>query len=85
MEARVVKSFFDREWHRRRVVGEIVEVSPERFAEMNATEFGQLVEAVEEPAVEAESMTTADIKAILSERGVEYRSNAKKSELLDLL
>lgn len=87
MKVRVMKQFRDRTVARSRHVGELFDVSPGRVAELNGTKYGVLVEMVEPMAADAVSApaTIKDIKAILDKRGVEYRGNAKKDELLALL
>lgn len=52
MKARVLRNFKDLEENTRRLVGEVIEVSPERFAEINAHPSGVLIESLEPAAAE---------------------------------
>jgi len=49
MRVKVVKEFIDlRDNKKKRKVGEILEVTQDRFKELNSTSFGVLVDEVEE-------------------------------------
>ena len=92
MKVKAVKRFFDREVERIREDGEIFDVTSERRDAINATKFGILVKTlivIDNPIENAEPTeaptTVKDIKAVLDARGIEYRGNAKKEELLKLL
>lgn len=89
VKVRVIQGFTDRQAGRRRRIGETFEATPARVSEINATDYGQLVELVDEPGIITPAtpvpQTVADIKAILDARGVVYRGNAKKADLLKLL
>ena len=100
------RCFYDLREYCYRNVGDIFEVSQDRFNELNELVNG-FVEEVKETKEDApededktqedeefteeveeenqEDLTVAEIKEKLDEAGIEYKANATKSELLELL
>lgn len=54
MKAKVLKTFKNKYSKKRAIKGDIIEVSKERFKEINSTENGKLVEEVKEPKEDKE-------------------------------
>jgi hypothetical protein len=50
MKAKVLKRYRDKVTKERRAAGTEIEVTEERFAEINSTPYGVLLEAITEPA-----------------------------------
>ncbi len=86
MKVEVLKRFRDVQAGMHREKGEVFETTAERFASLNSTKYGQLVRAISEPVETPEGpLTVPRIKEMLKARGVEFRSDARKNELLELL
>lgn len=66
MKVKTVVDFIDKEAKVNRAVGEVFECSKERFAAINGTQYGVLIEQVQEEKPAAKKLTT--------------RSKAKKAE-----
>lgn len=78
MKVECTHPFLDRKAAVHRKLGEVFEVTPERYVEIaNVTKWGVLVVPV--------APKTADIKAVLAARGIEIPKNARKAELEALL
>lgn len=89
------RCFYDLRKDCYRNVGDVFEVSQDRFDELNELVNG-FVEEVKEDAPEDEAneeveteiqedLTVAEIKEKLDEAGIEYKAKSTKSELLELL
>lgn len=81
MKVRAVKLFKDKREGVVRKKGDAFNVSEERFKEINSTRYGKLIEEV----VEVEELTVKQLKKALDEKGIEYGSKARKTELIELL
>ena len=80
-----VKGFEDYENDRRwREPGERWEVTPERFAAINATKWGVLAKAVEEPKKKARP-TKAELVAEAESLGIKVPKNATASRIEKLI
>lgn len=92
------RCFYDLREDCYRNVGDIFEVSQDRFNELNelvngfVEEFKEVKEEAPEDEVDEEveteiqeDLTVAEIKEKLDEAGIEYKAKATKSELLELL
>lgn len=82
MKVKAIRNFRDLKEKKNRTIGEVFEVSHDRFGELVATTHGVLVEEVKE---EIGDLTVAQLKNQLDQMGVKYNSKAKKEELIDLI
>lgn len=83
MARKVIKSFLDLQDYRKKYLINSV-YSGKREQEL--FELGYLGDEVElETPSEATELTVSEIKKLLDEKGIEYKSNAKKADLLALL
>lgn len=81
MRAKALTLFKDLKEGVVRKKGDVFDVSEERFKEINSTGYGKLIEEVEE----VEELTVKQLKEALDEKGIEYGSKARKTELIELL
>ncbi len=89
IKVEVTEEFFDKVAQLDRAAGDIFEVDTERlevFLGANS-EKRAFVKVLEESDVETDysKLKTDDIKALLTEKGIEFDKAAKKSELIALL
>lgn len=83
MARKVIKGFLDLQDYRKKYIVDSV-YSGKREQEL--FELGYLGDEVElETPSEATELTVSEIKKLLDEKGIEYKSNAKKADLLALL
>ena len=82
MRAKALTLFKDLKEGVVRKKGDAFNVSEERFREINSTRYGKLIEEAEE---EVEELTVKQLKEALDEKGIEYGSKARKTELIELL
>lgn len=82
MKVKALRNFRDLKEKKNRTIGEVFEVSSDRYKELIATMHGILVEEVKE---EVGDLTVAQLKNRLDQMGVKYNSKAKKEELIDLI
>ena len=81
MRAKALTLFNDLKEGVVRKKGDAFNVSEERFKEINSTGYGKLIEEAEE----VEELTVKQLKEALDEKGIEYGSKARKTELIELL
>ena len=89
MKVRVLRVFKDKQKHCRYSVNQIMEVSPERYEEINSTSFGLLVEAIEEDEshkivdkTNFEAMTKKQLIEYCNENNIQYANGMKKDEII---
>ena len=89
IKVEVTEEFFDKVAQLDRVAGDIFEVDTERLEVLLGanSEKRAVVKVLEESDVETDyiKLKTDDIKALLTEKGIEFDKAAKKSELIALL
>lgn len=80
MKAKVIKAYIDRFDGKMHLVGDEVELTGERAAELSAGGF------VEVPAVapDLEGMTVKQLKEYIEAAGGEFPDRAKKAELVEI-
>lgn len=79
MEARVIKPYTDKNGKGVMRVGDVVDESPERIAELDG-----YVEAAEE-AADLDGMTVAELREEVKSRGLEAPAKATKKALIAIL
>ena len=89
IKVEVTEDFFDKVAQLDRAAGDIFEVDTERLEVLLGanSEKRAFVKVLEESDVETDysKLKTDDIKALLTEKGIEFDKAAKKSELIALL
>ncbi|AXI68323.1 hypothetical protein DP112_09745 [Streptococcus suis] len=89
IKVEVTEEFFDKVAKLDRAVGDVFEVDSERLEVLlgENSEKRALVKVLEESEVETDysKLKTEDIKALLTEKGIEFDKSAKKSDLIALL
>lgn len=89
IKVEVTEEFFDKVAQLDRAAGDIFEVDTERLEVLLGanSEKRAFVKVLEESDVETDysKLKTDDIKALLTEKGIEFDKAAKKSELIALL
>ena len=88
MKIQTIRPWFDKTVNKVRSVGEVQEITEDRYKEIVATLKGhkdvEWVRLVKEYPDIAD-MTVKDIKAELDSKEIEYDANAKKADLYSLL
>ena len=89
IKVEVTEEFFDKVAQLDRAAGDIFEVDTERLEVLLGanSEKRAFVKVLEESDVETDysKLKTDDIKALLTEKGIEFDKAARKSELIALL
>ncbi|HFU4217090.1 TPA: HeH/LEM domain-containing protein [Streptococcus suis] len=89
IKVEVTEDFFDKVVQLDRAVGDVFEVDAERLEVLlgKNSEKRAFVKVLEESEDETDysKLKTDDIKALLTEKGIEFDKAAKKSDLLALL
>ncbi|HGA1276107.1 TPA: HeH/LEM domain-containing protein [Streptococcus suis] len=89
IKVEVTEEFFDKVVKLDRAVGDVFEVDSERLEVLlgENSEKRAFVKVLEESEVETDysKLKTEDIKALLTEKGIEFDKSAKKSDLIALL
>ncbi|HEL2723714.1 TPA: HeH/LEM domain-containing protein [Streptococcus suis] len=89
IKVEVTEEFFDKVAKLDRAVGDVFEVDSERLEVLlgENSEKRAFVKVLEESEVETDysKLKTEDIKALLTEKGIEFDKSAKKSDLIALL
>ena len=89
IKVEVTEEFFDKVAQLDRAAGDIFEVDTERLEVLLGanSEKRAFVKVLEESDVETDysKLKTDDIKALLTEKGIEFDKAAKKSDLIALL
>ena len=89
IKVEVTEEFFDKVAQLDRAAGDIFEVDTERLEVLLGanSEKRAFVKVLEESEVETDysKLKTDDIKALLTEKGIEFDKAAKKSDLIALL
>ena len=83
MKVRVLRRFRDKYTKKIYGIGEIIEVSHERYEEINSTAYGILVEPI---PVDLENMTKAELLEYAEAKGIEGLNNRMtKAEIIAAL
>jgi len=83
MKVKVVRRFRDKYTKKIYGIGEIIEVTNERYEEINSTAHGILVETI---AVDLENMTKAELLEYAEAKGIEGLNNRMtKAEIIAAL
>ncbi|HEL2138472.1 hypothetical protein K6V39_07790 [Streptococcus suis] len=89
IKVEVTEEFFDKVAQLDRAVGDVFEVDAERLEVLlgENSEKRAFVKVLEESEAETDysKLKTDDIKALLTEKGIEFDKAAKKSDLIALL
>ena len=89
IKVEVTEEFFDKVAKIDRAVGDVFEVDAERLETLlgENSEKRAFVKVLEESEAETDysKLKTDDIKALLTEKGIEFDKTAKKSDLIALL
>lgn len=89
IKVEVTEEFFDKVAQLDRAVGDVFEVDAERLEVLlgRNSEERAFVKVLEEsdPETDYSKLKTDDIKALLTEKGIEFDKAAKKSDLIALL
>ena len=80
MRVKVLKRFKDKYTKKIYEIGEIIEVTNERYEEINSTAHGILVKKVEE--INFESMTKKELVEYAKNKGIELNMKKTKEEMI---
>ncbi len=80
MRVKVLKRFKDKYTKKIYEIGEIIEVTNERYEEINSTTHGILVEKVEE--INFESMTKKELAEYAKNKGIKLNVKMTKEEMI---
>ena len=80
MRVKVLKRFKDKYTKKIYEIGEIIEVTNERYEEINSTAHGVLVEKIQE--VDFDSMTKKELVEYAKEKGIELDMKMTKAEMI---
>lgn len=81
MKVRVLKRFKDKYTKEIYKVGQIIDITHERYEEMNSTAYGVLVKAIEENK-NLEDMTKKEIIEYAESKGIELNPRMTKAEMI---
>lgn len=80
MKAKVIKKFIDKYTKEVYEIGQIIEVTNERYEEINSTAHGILVEKLDE--IDLGSMTKKELVEYAKNKGIELDMRMTKAEML---
>ena len=80
MRVRVVKKFIDKYTKEVYETGQIIDITHERYEEINSTAHGVLVEKLDE--INLESMTKKELVEYAKNKGIELNMRMTKAEML---
>jgi len=80
MKVRVVKKFVDKYTKQVYEIGQIIDITHERYEEINSTAHGILVEKLDE--INLESMTKKELVEYAKNKGIELDMRMTKAEML---
>ena len=81
MKVRVLRRFRDKYTKKIYGIGEIIEVTNERYEEINSTAHGILVEPIEEE-INLEDMTKKEIIKYAEKKGIELNPRMTKADMI---
>lgn len=80
MKVKVVKKFIDKYTKEVYETGQIIDITHERYEEINSTAHGILVEKLDE--INLESMTKKELVEYAKNKGIELNMRMTKAEML---
>lgn len=80
MKVKVIKKFIDKNTKEVYEIGQIIEVTNERYEEINSTAHGILVEKLDE--IDLGSMTKKELVEYAKNKGIELDMRMTKAEML---
>jgi len=83
MRAKVITKFQDKNTKALHEVGDTIEITDERFEEINSASYRVFVEAVDE--VDFDSMTKKEIVNYAEEKDIDLNMNMTKKEMIESL
>lgn len=84
MKVKVIRTFTDKYTKENYKKNAVIDLTKERFEEVNSTSFGLLVEKIEQ-AKALSDLTVKELKEKAKDEGLENYSDLKKDELIALL
>lgn len=82
MKVKVLRNYKDKYTGKRHKKAEVLEISEERYKEINSSPFGVFVAEVEAETQDLENMTKKELIQLGKTRGVEFSDRTTKAEML---